>query len=133
MNIFIIRYDIHHPIDGNANNTNDDNAGITNPNLPKQNSNFLETRNNENKNDQIGRSSSLSDIHLGRKSVFLEKEEKRASVAASLLVELIGVDNNPVKPYYPVLVIYATLYLSHPLNRQNMHKYVLHTNLTILP
>eukprot|EP01083_Nonionella_stella_P084549 234105_1 len=47
--------------------------------------------------------------------------EKRASIAAALLVELIGVDCEPIKPYFPVLVLYGALYIDKPGNHASMH------------
>lgn len=61
---------------------------------------------------------SLTNSH--RRSIVIEKEEQRASIAASLLVELIGVDCAPIKPFFPVLVLYATLYINQPVNKQAM-------------
>eukprot|EP01084_Bolivina_argentea_P051448 94633_1 len=51
----------------------------------------------------------------------ISTEEKLASIAAELLVELIDVDCEPIKPYFPVLVLYAALYIDKPSNHESLH------------
>lgn len=65
------------------------------------------------------------------KGKLLTTEEKRASVAASLLVELIGVDCEPIKPYFPVLVLYAALYIDKPSNHNSMHNLLVRLMVTL--
>ncbi len=51
----------------------------------------------------------------------LSPEEKRASIAAALLVELIGVDCEPIKRHFHVLVLCAALYIDKPSNHASIH------------
>ncbi|ETO35682.1 hypothetical protein RFI_01379, partial [Reticulomyxa filosa] len=48
--------------------------------------------------------------------------ERRADLAASLLVDIIGVDSRPIIPFFPVLVLFASIFISISNNpRQLRH------------
>lgn len=51
-------------------------------------------------------------------------EQAQSNLVAAMLVELIGVDTQPVLPYFPVILIYAVLHLNdkNEFVRRTMHK-----------
>ncbi|ETO32000.1 hypothetical protein RFI_05118 [Reticulomyxa filosa] len=47
--------------------------------------------------------------------------ERKADLAASLLVDIIGVDSGPIERDYPVLVLYASIFISSSSNPRQLH------------
>ncbi|ETO20886.1 hypothetical protein RFI_16323, partial [Reticulomyxa filosa] len=71
-------------------------------------------------------SSAASDIKKadasGKPTISRGQVERRADLAASLLVDIIGVDSRPIIPFFPVLVLYASIFISISSNpRQLRH------------
>ena len=93
----------------------------TNPHLAAGVNNRQRGGNSQDSNKNNNNVSFNIDDNINSKKNDLTSEEKRASIAASLLVELIGVDCEPIKPYFPVLVLYAALYIDKPSNHASMH------------
>eukprot|EP01084_Bolivina_argentea_P175871 304468_1 len=132
-----LHYDIHHEILDPANLNNDDkraqvdkprssrkliktNKAAQQPTSKRSVTNVF-SRNNQSQKLLQSPLSTNSNNKSPQKTTTITLTEKRASIAASLLVELIGVDCEPIKPYFPVLVLYATLYLDKSSNHSSMH------------